>query len=63
VRGERSAEDGSLDLSVELPDVDLVALARTPGVEIVEVPAPDMPCATGEAYLQSTPFLNAHKLR
>ena len=63
VRSERASDDGSLDLSVELPDVELVALARTPGVEILEVPEPDMPCATGEAYLQSGPFLSATKLR
>jgi hypothetical protein len=38
VRGESVLEDGSLDLTVELPDVELVALARTPGVQIVETP-------------------------
>jgi GTP-binding protein HflX len=63
VRSERAAEDGSLDLQVELPDTELVALARTPGVEIVEVPEPDMPCASGDAYLQSGPFSSATKLR
>jgi GTPase len=63
VRSEQSAEDGSLDLRVELPDVELVALARTPGVEIVEVLEPDMPCATPEGYLQSAPSLSAQKLR
>jgi len=63
VRKEQVSEDGSLDLSVELPDVELVALARTPGVEILQVLEPDMPCATGEAYLQSSPSLSAHKLR
>ncbi len=63
VRSERVGEDGSLDMSVELPDVELLALARTPGVEVVEVPEPDMPCAPGEAYLQSGPFVSATKLR
>ena len=63
VRSERAAEDGSLDLQVELPDTELVALARMPGVEIVEVPEPDMPCASAEAYLQSGPFSSATKLR
>jgi GTPase len=63
VRSERAAEDGSLDLSVELPDVELLALARTPGVEILEVAEPGMPCAAGEAYLQSGPFPSANKLR
>jgi GTP-binding protein HflX len=63
VRSERAAEDGSLDMSVELPDAELLILAGTPGVEIMEVAEPDMPCATGEAYLQSAPFLSATKLR
>ncbi len=57
VREECSFEDGSLDLTVELADVDLVALARTPGVEIVaaagETPSAAMPCAPEEPYLQS----------
>jgi GTPase len=63
VRTEAPSVDGSFDLAVELPDVDLVALARTPGVQIVAVPEPGMPCAAGEAYLQSAPFLSANKLR
>ena len=54
VREERSAEDGSIELLVELPDVELLALARTSGVQILEVRGPDMPCASGDAYLQST---------
>ena len=53
VRAESSFEDGSLDLTVELPDVELVALARTPGVHIVETPSAAMACAPEEAYLQS----------
>jgi GTP-binding protein HflX len=54
VREERSAEDGSIELLVELPDVELLALARISGVQILEVRGPDMPCASGDAYLQST---------
>jgi GTP-binding protein HflX len=53
VREERSADDGSIELLVELPDVELLVLARTPGVQILEVQGPDMPCAPGDAYLQS----------
>jgi GTP-binding protein HflX len=53
VREERALDDGSLDLTVELPDVDLISLARTPGVQIVETPAAAMPCAPEDAYLQS----------
>ena len=54
VREERSAEDGSIELLVELPDVELLALTRISGVRILEVRGPDMPCASGDAYLQST---------
>ncbi|MBX5461325.1 MAG: GTPase HflX [Steroidobacteraceae bacterium] len=63
VRSEHATDDGTLDLAVELPDVELVALARTPGVEILEVPERDMPCAPAEGFLQSGPFLSANKLR
>jgi GTPase len=54
VREERSADDGSIELVVELPDTELLALARMPGVQILEVRGPDMPCAPGNGYLQST---------
>jgi GTP-binding protein HflX len=54
VRAERSAEDGSIELAVELPDVELLVLARTAGVQILEVEGENMPCAPGDAYLQST---------
>lgn len=57
VRSESFLEDGSLDMTVELPEVELVTLARTPGVQIVatdgETPSAAMPCAPEEAYLQS----------
>jgi GTP-binding protein HflX len=53
VRGEYSLDDGSLDLTVELPEVELLALARMPGVQVVETPASAMACAPEEAYLQS----------
>jgi GTPase len=59
VREEQSAEDGSIELLVELPDVELLVLARTPGVQILEVQGPDMPCAPGDAYLQSTAVSSA----
>jgi GTPase len=57
VRSESAFEDGSLDLTVELPDVELVALARAPGVQVMatggETPSAAMPCAPEDAYLQS----------
>ena len=55
VRGETALDDGSLDLLVELPDVELDALARTPGVRILETPAAAIACAPQEASLQSVP--------
>ena len=54
VRSEKSADDGSIELHVELPDVELLSLARTAGVQVLEVQSNDMPCASGTAYLQST---------
>jgi GTPase len=54
VRSEHSADDGSIEISVELPDVELMTLARTSGVEVLEVEGENMPCASDTAYLQST---------
>jgi GTP-binding protein HflX len=53
VREERTAEDGSIELTVELPDVEILALARTAGVQILEAPQPDISCAPLHAYLES----------
>ncbi|HEY3784906.1 MAG TPA: ribosome rescue GTPase HflX [Steroidobacteraceae bacterium] len=63
VRAERSALDGSIELSVELPDVELLALARTAGVQILEVQADNTPCAPDSAYLQSTAVAGAPRVR
>ena len=62
VISERTTDEGSIELSVLLPDVDLVELARMPGVEILETQAADAPCTAGDAYLQSTVQVNAAKL-
>jgi GTP-binding protein HflX len=70
VRGESTADDGSIELAVELPDPELLALARTAGVQILEVqgagtpcaPA-DTPCAPGSGYLQSRASSRAGKRR
>jgi GTPase len=59
VRSERAADDGSIELAVELPDIELLALARTAGVQILQVQGADMPCAPGNAYLQSTAVSSA----
>ncbi|MGH8299132.1 MAG: ribosome rescue GTPase HflX [Steroidobacteraceae bacterium] len=53
VREEHVAEDGSIELAVELPEIEIRALARTAGVQILEAPQPDIPCASGDAYLES----------
>ena len=63
IRSESAAEDGSLELAVELPDLELLVLARTPGVQILEVQAPEMPCTPGSAYLQSSDIPRAIKSR
>jgi GTPase len=54
VRGERSGDDGTIELQVELPEVELLNLARAPGVQILEVQGPMQPCAPESAYLQSS---------
>ena len=61
VRGESSTPDGSIELAVELPDLELLALARTRGVQILEVQGADAPCAPAELYLQSSALSSASK--
>ena len=61
VRGESSRPDGSIELAVELPDLELLALARTRGVQILEVQGADAPCAPAELYLQSSALSSASK--
>ena len=63
VRGETSTPDGSIELAVELPDVELLELARTAGVQILEVQAAALPCASKGPYLQSGAVSQASKLR
>ena len=63
VRARSSGDDGSIELAVELPDVELLALARTAGVQILEVQEAGVPCAPADAYLQSTALSHAGKLR
>jgi GTP-binding protein HflX len=63
VRAESTGADGSIELAVELPDPELLRLARTAGVEILEVQGAGTPCAEGHAYLQSSATSSAGKLR
>ena len=62
VRTERILEDGTMDLAVELPDVELVALAQVPGVQILELEDAGAPCTLADAYLQSPVAASAAKL-
>ncbi len=63
VRAESAGDDGSIELAVELPDPELLELARTAGVQILEVQGPGTPCAAGSAYLKSSVTSSAGKLR
>jgi GTPase len=63
VRAESAGVDGSIELAVELPDTELLQLARTAGVQILEVQGAGAPCAPGNAYLQSSTASSATKLR
>ena len=46
-----------------VPDLEMLQLARTAGVQILEVQGPDTACAPGSAYLQSVGAVSASKLR
>jgi GTPase len=63
VRSESTAADGSIELAVELPDPELLQLARTAGVQILEVQEAGAPCVPGGAFLQSSAPSRAGKVR
>jgi GTPase len=63
VRGESVGVDGAIELDVELPDLELLALARTSGVQILEVQESGPPCAPPDLYLQSSAPSSASKQR
>src|SRR5262249_21183043 len=63
VRAESAGSDGSIELAVELPALELLALARTAGVQILEVQGAGAPCAPANTYLQSSAISHAGKLR
>jgi len=55
VREERTEENGTMQLLVELPPAQLAALAREPEVELTLLPVPvPVPCAAVMPYLEST---------
>jgi GTPase len=63
VRAEHSLEDGSIELTVELPMLELLALARTSAVRILELADDELACVPAEGFLQSAPFSGATRLR
>jgi GTPase len=63
VRAESTDPDGTIELDVELPDVELLQLARTAGVQIVEVQSSGAPPAPANGYLQSGGVASATKQR
>ena len=63
VRKEHQSEDGSIELTVELPMLELLSLARTGGVRILEVAEDELACAPAEGFLQSAPFSDATRFR
>ncbi len=61
VRAERALDDGGCELTAQLPDVELLALARLPGVQVVvDAPAGNVPAALGG--LLESPVLPAAEL-
>jgi len=63
VREEHGSADGSIELTVELPMLELLSLARTGGVRILEVAEDELACVAAEGFLQSAPFSGATRLR
>ena len=62
VKQETNLEDGQIELVLELPDVDLLELARAPGVVVIESGGVGAPCTPAPGYLQSAPPASAAKL-
>jgi GTPase len=63
VRKEHASEDGSIELTVELPMLELLSLARLTGVRILELADDELACAPAEGFLQSAPFSGTSRLR
>jgi GTP-binding protein HflX len=63
VHEEHGSADGSIELTVELPMLELLSLARTGGVRILEVAEDELACVPAEGFLQSAPFSGATRLR
>jgi GTP-binding protein HflX len=63
VRAEEPSEDGSIELTVELPMLELLLLVRASGVRILAVAADELACVPAEGFLQSAPFSGVTRLR
>jgi hypothetical protein len=50
-------------LTVDLPMLELLALARSGGVRILDVADGEVACMPAEGFLQSAPFSGATRLR
>jgi GTPase len=61
VKQELVLEDGQLELSLELPNVDLLELARAPGVVVLEAGGPDVSCTAAPGYLELAAAASAAK--
>jgi GTPase len=61
VRQELVLEDGQIELVLELSNVDLLTLARAPGVVVVDATVLGAPCTPAPGYLQSAPPATAGK--
>jgi GTPase len=61
VRHEAVTDDGHLELLLELPTVDLLELARAPGVIVLESAGPGAPASAGPGYLPAAPAASAAK--
>ena len=59
VRAELAREDGTIELTVGLPETELLALARTAGVEVLSIADALPTCDSSGSYLQSLPSLRA----
>ena len=55
VRQEVALPDGQIEIVLELPDVDLLELARAPGVVVLETGGAALPVAAEPGYLQALP--------
>jgi GTPase len=55
VKEEHVRDDGYLELVLELPNVDLMELARAPGVVVIEAAAPDASYGIGPGFVDPTP--------